>query len=96
MNLRSKHFRDQPELPLERALWWIEWKLRNPDSNHLNSPANTKLNGIQSNSYDVISVLILTLIMLAFLLRFVLKKINLGLDKCKMFSERFKVNKKDQ
>ena len=95
MKLRSKHFRDQPELPLERALWWVEWILRNPDSNHLKSPANAKLNGIQSNSYDVVSVIILTLFVFVFLIRFVVLKINLGLEKGKMFSERFKVNKKD-
>lgn len=96
MKLRSKHFRDQPELPLERALWWVEWILRNPDSNHLKTSANTNLNGIQSNSYDVISVIIFAIILLVFLIRFVVVKINIGLDKCKMFSERFKVNKKDQ
>lgn len=96
MKLRSKHFRDQPELPLERALWWVEWVLRNPDSNHLKTPANMKLNGFQSNSYDVIFVLFLTIIVLVFLIRFVVLKVNLGLDKCKLFSERFKVNKKDQ
>lgn len=96
MKLCSKHFRDQPELPLERALWWVEWILRNPNSNHLKSPANTKLNGIQSNSYDVISVIIFAIILLVFLIRFTILKINLGLDKCKMFSERFKVIKKDQ
>ena len=96
MKLRSKHFRDQPELPLERALWWVEWILRNPDSDHLKTPANTKLNGFQSNSYDVIAVVILALILLVFIIRFVVLKINLGLDKCRMFSERFKVTKKDQ
>ncbi|CAO1401209.1 unnamed protein product [Diamesa hyperborea] len=96
MNLRSKHFRDQPELPLERALWWVEWLLRNPDSDHLKSPANTKLNGFQSNSYDVMFVMLVAIILLVFMIRFVVLKINLGLEKCRMFSERFKVIKKDQ
>lgn len=31
MQRLSQHFRDQPQTPLERAVWWVEWVLRNPD-----------------------------------------------------------------
>lgn len=35
----SKQFRDQPEAPLQRALYWIEYVLRHEGAAHLKSPA---------------------------------------------------------
>lgn len=48
----SAAFRDQKETPLERALWWIDWVMRNPKSNHFRSEHN--LNFLQLESFDVI------------------------------------------
>lgn len=39
MRKRSKKFNDQPMKPLDRAVWWIEYVLRNPEPVHLLSPA---------------------------------------------------------
>lgn len=45
---------DQMEKPLDRAIWWIEWVLRNPNIYTLKSPVNT-LGYVVGNSLDVIS-----------------------------------------
>lgn len=67
----SNRFRDQPQKPLDRAVWWIEYILRNPNPEHLQSPT-IALGWFASNSYDVllaalvILVLIFALIFAAF------------------------------
>lgn len=50
----SKQVKDQKETPLERAIWWIEWILRNPNVNHMRSPVH-KLGFFISNSFDIIA-----------------------------------------
>lgn len=52
MKIRSHRFRDQPEKPLERAVWWIEWVLRNPDPDHIQSPV-LKLGFFRANLFDI-------------------------------------------
>lgn len=46
--------RDQKESPLELAIWWIEWLLRNPKIDYLESPVQT-MGYIAGNSLDVIA-----------------------------------------
>jgi glucuronosyltransferase len=53
MKLRSKRFRDQPEKPINRALWHIEYIMRHPDAVEYLSSPTTKLGFIKSNSIDV-------------------------------------------
>uniref|UniRef100_A0A182W7F2 UDP-glucuronosyltransferase n=1 Tax=Anopheles minimus TaxID=112268 RepID=A0A182W7F2_9DIPT len=53
MKQMSRLFRDQPETPLERAAWWCEWVLRNPDANLLQSRA-VYMSWFRKYSYDVI------------------------------------------
>lgn len=48
----SNVFRDQKETPLERAVWWVEWLIRNPNANHMRSIAD--FNFIQLQSIDVL------------------------------------------
>lgn len=52
----STRFRDQKELPLERAVWWAEWLIRNPDCDYLKSPV-LRLGFIVGNSYDIIAAI---------------------------------------
>ncbi|XP_055702597.1 UDP-glycosyltransferase UGT4-like isoform X2 [Phlebotomus papatasi] len=51
--LRSKMFRDHPEKPLDRAIWWIEYVLRNPNENIFRSEA-LSLNIFQKHDGDIV------------------------------------------
>lgn len=59
--------KDQKEKPLDRAIWWIEWILRNPHVNTSKSPVIT-LGYIVGNSLDVISFAEIVFILQMFLL----------------------------
>ncbi|XP_055606988.1 UDP-glucosyltransferase 2-like [Uranotaenia lowii] len=52
MQRRSKFFRDQPEKPLNRTIWWVEYVLRHGDVSFMKSPS-LALGAIQSNLFDV-------------------------------------------
>uniref|UniRef100_A0A182IRD8 UDP-glycosyltransferases domain-containing protein n=1 Tax=Anopheles atroparvus TaxID=41427 RepID=A0A182IRD8_ANOAO len=52
MAARSVLFRDQPEKPLARAVWWIEWLLRHPNTTQLESPV-LKLGFLRTYLVDV-------------------------------------------
>ncbi|KAG5668646.1 hypothetical protein PVAND_016581 [Polypedilum vanderplanki] len=68
---KSKLFKDQPEKPLERALWWCEYVMRNPKPYHLRLP-EVKLGLLGSHFLDI-QFLILTLIFLLFI---IIKKLH--------------------
>ncbi|XP_053663196.1 UDP-glucosyltransferase 2-like [Anopheles marshallii] len=61
MKQMSRLFRDQPESPLERAVWWCEWVLRNPDAILLQSPA-VYMSWFQKYSYDVLTFMLVALL----------------------------------
>lgn len=59
----SARFRDQKEKPIDRAVFWVEWLLRNPNANaFLKSPV-LRLGIFTGNSFDLI--VFITLIILA-------------------------------
>lgn len=62
MQEKSKQFRDQPEKPLDRAVWWSEYVMRNPNPVHL-QPAEFNLGLLGSHFWDI-QVLILLLVTL--------------------------------
>lgn len=53
----SQLVRDQKEAPLERAVWWIEWILRNPNTDHFKN-ITKDMNFIQLQALDIIFVII--------------------------------------
>lgn len=74
MDAVSKAFRDQKDTPLERAFWWIEWAMRNPDAVHFKSSASD-LNFFQIESIDVIAFLTLISVVVALVLLVILRKL---------------------
>lgn len=62
----SARFRDQKEKPLDRAIWWIEWLIRNPNADFIKSPV-LPLGFIVGNSYDIIAIVSIVLILILFL-----------------------------
>lgn len=58
---RARRLQDQPELPLDRAIWWIEYLIRNRDATHLRVPT-AEMGFIRANSLDIYSLLLIILI----------------------------------
>lgn len=63
----SRKYKDQKENPLDRAIWWIEWLLRNPNCDYLRSPV-LHLGLIIGNSYDVVAFIVISSILLLIIL----------------------------
>ena len=70
----SVAFRDQKESPLERAIWWIEWALRNPNPKYFNG-SGKEMNYLQLQSIDVVSFLIGIILIVLWLVKMVLIKV---------------------
>lgn len=61
----SKKFRDRPETPLELAVWWIEFALRNPDLSYMKSPV-LKLGFLKANNFDILLFVVVALVLVSF------------------------------
>ncbi|GAB0089114.1 hypothetical protein DMENIID0001_036040 [Sergentomyia squamirostris] len=72
--IRSRLFRDQSETPLERAIWWCEYILRNPDVSFLRS-GSLDLNILQRHSIDVIAFLTIVTLSLIIFFTYIIWKI---------------------
>lgn len=77
----SKLFQDKPQRPLELAIWWVEYVIRNPNLDHLKSPT-LRLGFFRAKSYDVILLLIIALHAVVFAIIKVIKVVK-RLTKCK-------------
>ena len=64
MKLRSELFRDQPQKPLDRAVWWCEYVMRNPKATHLR-PIEFNFGLLGSHFWDI-QIISIILIVLAF------------------------------
>lgn len=79
----SKLFQDKPMKPLETAIWWIEYVMRNPDAPIYRSPT-LDLGFLASNNYDILLVCIVLLHITVYALKRAL---------CKLFGKRKDVKK---
>jgi glucuronosyltransferase len=61
MQKKSKLFKDQPEKPLARAVWWCEYVIRNPQPTHLRQPTFT-LGLLGSHFWDIQVIILMALI----------------------------------
>ena len=70
----SKVFRDQPQTPKERAVYWTEFVMRHKGAVHMRSPSR-KLNIIQYYSIDSIAFLGAVLAVVLWILKITVYKI---------------------
>uniref|UniRef100_A0A1B6DDM3 UDP-glucuronosyltransferase n=1 Tax=Clastoptera arizonana TaxID=38151 RepID=A0A1B6DDM3_9HEMI len=70
--LRSTLLKDQPEPPLERAIYWIEYVLRHSGAYHLQSPARN-LNFFQYYMIDILIIIMLALLVAFKLLKLIIR-----------------------
>lgn len=85
--IASNVFRDQKETPLERAVWWVEWMLRNPNANHMRSEAD--INFIQLQSIDVLAFIFIVILLALWLIKLVI----CGVLKCLLIGYSKKAKK---
>lgn len=63
---RKRLFRDQPDKPIDRAIFWIEWVIRHKDEYSVIQLPIGELGVFVSNSYDVIGFLIGSIIFIMY------------------------------
>lgn len=66
MKIKSQIMRDQPERPLDRAIWWTEWVLRNPKGHEVLKAPTQRLGFMSANSYDVLLIALLVLALIPY------------------------------
>ncbi|ROT73556.1 putative UDP-glucuronosyltransferase 2B18-like isoform X1 [Penaeus vannamei] len=73
----SRLVHDQPDSPKERAVWWLEYLLRNEGAAHLNQESFARnLSWPQILLLDVLLLTIFILALLGLIVWFVLRRIN--------------------
>lgn len=57
----SKRFRDQPQSPLQRAIYWIEYVMRHGTGEHLVSLARD-MDAYQTGNLDILAVILSSMV----------------------------------
>jgi glucuronosyltransferase len=61
----SNLFQDNTQKPLDTAIWWIEYVMRNPDAPQF-SPTSLKIGYFAAHSYDVLLTLLIAVHLIVF------------------------------
>lgn len=70
----SKRLKDQPQAPMERAIFWIEYVLRNDGAHFMQSSAQY-LNSVEFYNLDVYSLFAIIAFLLVFMPIYLLRKV---------------------
>ncbi|CAD7082966.1 unnamed protein product [Hermetia illucens] len=90
MKLQSFRFKQRPMKPLETALWWVNYVLKDPNPTHLRSPV-IDLGYFKANSYDIILYAFTFLILLSYIIRHFVAYLSKLLNS-KNSSQKMKLN----
>ncbi|XP_070502277.1 UDP-glucosyltransferase 2-like [Chironomus tepperi] len=91
MKLRSELFKDQPEKPIDRAVWWCEYVMRNPKATHL-KPVEFNFGLLGSHFWDIQLISIILLIFAFKVFRCTFRKVCCKV--CSMFGKCKKTDDK--
>ncbi len=72
MQSLSKLHHDQPMKPLDRAVFWIEFVMRNRGAPHLRAQS-FRMSWIEYHSIDVILTLLASLLIFAFVIAYIMR-----------------------
>jgi len=89
MKLRSELFRDQPQKPLDRAVWWCEYVMRNPKATHLKS-AEFNFWLLGSHFWDIQFIVLVVIILIILGIRCTYRKIVRKICKCQISNDKEK------
>lgn len=81
----SKLFKDKPMKPLETALWWVDYVIRNPNLDHMKSPT-LETGFFVAYSLDIVLAAVVVLNLLAYIICKLFKKL-FGAEKPKRKTE---------
>jgi len=92
MELVSRRFRDRPMKPLDTAIWWIEYILRDPKPDHLKLPT-IEMGFIRANSIDFIFLVFISLTLIVYIIVKIIKCLCCRKDSATKVSDK-KLKKK--
>ncbi|XP_037040047.1 UDP-glucosyltransferase 2-like isoform X4 [Bradysia coprophila] len=78
---RSRLFRDQPETPIDRAAFWVEWVMRHADEYSVIQLPINDLGIIVSHSYDVIGFLLAVPILIVAMFLYIVRRVVMTVRK---------------
>ncbi|GLV35854.1 UDP-glycosyltransferase family 35 member B1 [Carabus blaptoides fortunei] len=90
--MRSRLMRDQPQRPIDTAMFWIEYVLRNKNSSHLQNPA-IYLEWHQLHMLDIYAILAGGVILVSAIFYLLLKKICCSKKDVKKYSQELRTKK---